>query len=269
MTTTIEPSSTLGAFLTQDQKDYFKRTGLIHFRNFIDRETVDLLWSACVEVQQEWITGAREKVNGTPVNWGVDVNGERIVQRFAFANQFSPVLARFLLDPRFNLLLELVGNGARLGVDEKDGLVVNHYVNSDSSKFTRMGWHTDSVRDLFMGKPVMPMLNVGIHLDDQDPRNGGLRLIPGSQEQGVWGMLTKKLSFFDHRADPREVAFEIKAGDLTVHDGRCWHRVERSTLVGTASRRRVMYIPIIAGAYEPRGADSPTPIYHHLSRFIG
>ena len=82
-------------------------------------------------------------------------------------------------------------------------------------------------------------------------------------------MLTKKLSFFDHRADPREVAFEIKAGDLTVHDGRCWHRVERSTLVGTASRRRVMYIPIIAGAYEPRGADSPTPIYHHLSRFIG
>ena len=44
-----------------------------------------------------------------------------------------------------------------MGLEEKDGLVINHYVNVDGSKFTRMGWHTDSVRDLFLGqRRIMP-----------------------------------------------------------------------------------------------------------------
>ncbi|WP_311136646.1 hypothetical protein [Hymenobacter cellulosilyticus] len=46
-----------------------------------------------------------------------------------------------------------------------------------------------------------------------------------------------------------------------MHDGRMWHRVAQSPLVGAASRRRVMYVPIIAGKYEPKQADSPTPFY--------
>ena len=81
-------------------------------------------------------------------------------------------------DPRLNLLLNLYDEKARFGTHEKDGLVINHYVNSSESNFTQMGWHTDSVRDLFLGKKMYPMLNVGIHLDDQDPRNGGLRISP-------------------------------------------------------------------------------------------
>ena len=42
--------------------------------------------------------------------------------------------------------------------------------------------------------------------------------------------------------DPDEVAIETEAGDLTVHDGRMWHRVAQSLLTGEASRRRVMYV---------------------------
>jgi ectoine hydroxylase-related dioxygenase (phytanoyl-CoA dioxygenase family) len=161
-----------------------------------------------------------------------------------------------------------VGKGARLGINEKDGLVVNHYVNTDASKFTQMGWHTDSVRDIFLGKKILPMLNVGIHLDDQDPRNGGLRLLPGTQNQNLWNMLFRKKSFLDNEPDADEVAFDIKAGDLTVHDGRCWHRVERSHLTGAASRRRVMYIPIIAGKYTPKSEKSPTPFYHRFQHLV-
>jgi len=37
-----------------------------------------------------------------------------------------------------------------------------------------MGWHTNALRDVFLGRKIMPMLNVGIHLDDQEPCNGGL-----------------------------------------------------------------------------------------------
>ena len=63
------------------------------------------------------------------------------------------------------------------------------------------------------------------------------------------------------RALATELAVETEPGDLTVHDGRMWHRVAQSPLVGDVSRRRVMYVPIIAGKYAPRTADSPTPFY--------
>ncbi len=62
------------------------------------------------------------------------------------------------------------------------------------------------------------------------------------------------------------MGFDIEAGDLTVHDGRLWHRVQQSPLTGEASRRRVMYIPFITGAYQPRHAGSHTPFYHKLAR---
>lgn len=264
----IEASTPVGEKLTPEQKSFFSANGIIHFPGFISREAVAQIWKAVAEVQAEWIAEGRDKINGVPIKYGNDVDGSRIIQRFAFANQQHAVLAEFLRDPRFNVLLDLVGPGARLGIDEKDGLVVNHYVNTDASKFTQMGWHTDSIRDVFLGKKILPMLNVGIHLDDQDPRNGGLRLLPGTHRQGLWNMLFKKKYFLNHEADRREVAFDIKAGDLTVHDGRCWHRVERSSLIGEASRRRVMYIPIIAGKYSPKSAESPTPFYHRFHHMV-
>jgi len=264
----VEASTPLGANLTPEQKHSFRTNGMIHFPGFISRDTVAELWKACKEVEARWIAEDTKLINGVPLKWGNDVDGQRIVQRYAFANQHSRVLGEFLLDPRFSMLLDLVGPGARLGINEKDGLVVNHYVNTDASKFTQMGWHTDSVRDIFLGKKILPMLNVGIHLDDQDPRNGGLRLLPGTHEQNLWNMLFRKTNFLNNEPDAREVAFDIKAGDLTIHDGRAWHRVERSKLVGEASRRRVMYIPIIAGSYSPKTADSRTPLYHRFSHLV-
>lgn len=65
--------------------------------------------------------------------------------------------------------------------------------------------------------------------------------------------------------DPNEIGFNIDAGDLTVHDGRLWHRVQRSAFFGEESRRRVMYIPIVTGAYKPKHANSATPFYHKLA----
>ena len=264
----IGPSSPLGNKLSEDQKGFFAEHGIIHFPGFLTREAVAVIWQACEEVQARWIAEDRKLVNGIPLKWGHDVDGKPIVQRFAFANQHSPVLAELLKDPRLNALLELVGTGARLGIDEKDGLVVNHYVNTETSKFTEMGWHTDSIRDVFLGKRILPMLNVGIHLDDQDPANGGLRLLPGTHKQSLWNMIFRKKYFLSNEPDREEVAFSIRAGDLTVHDGRCWHRVERSRLTGEASRRRVMYMPIIAGKYDPKSATSHTPLYHKLSHLV-
>jgi len=201
------------------------------------------------------------------LKFGHDVDGSSLIQRIAFTSHYSPVLKEFLKDPRLQALTQLLGDyEGRIGGNEKDGLVVNHYVNTGTSAFKQMGWHTDSPRDLFLGSRILPMLNVGIHLDDCPFENGGLRVLPGTHTQGLLKLLFRKKYFLDNDPDKREVGFNIDAGDLTVHDGRLWHRVQQSPLEGDKSRRRVMYVPIITGAYQPKTAASSTPFYHRLAQ---
>ena len=139
-------------------------------------------------------------------------------------------------------------------------------MNVPGSAYPRLGWHTDGLRDLFYLRMPQEMLNIGLHLDDCDAANGGLRLIPGTHKQGFVDMCFHKRYFVDHTPDPREVAVETSAGDLTVHDGRLWHRVAQSTRVGTARLRRSMYVPYLTGPYAPKTDASKTPAYHHLGR---
>jgi ectoine hydroxylase-related dioxygenase (phytanoyl-CoA dioxygenase family) len=110
----------------------------------------------------------------------------------------------------------------------------------------------------------MPMLNVGIHLDNSSTDNGGLRLIPGTHNKGIGTMLFKKVYFISHKPDKKEIGLNVEAGDLTVHDGRLWHRVARSPFTGEKSRRRVMYVPIITGKFVPRDQHSKPLLYQRL-----
>jgi ectoine hydroxylase-related dioxygenase (phytanoyl-CoA dioxygenase family) len=259
---------TLGNSLTTEQKAFFEEHGFIHFSNALTSATVQEIIDASEQVQQKWISDNVEKINGVPIKYGTDLNGNKIVQRFAFINKHTPVLSELLNDERLQGLLELIGPDARIGVDEKDGMVFNHYVNGPESKFTKMGWHTDGLRDIFYGGRLNPMLNLGIHLSTLQPENGGLRIIPGTHKQSLLSMLFRKRYFIDHRADKKEIAIMPKAGDITVHDGRLWHRVAQSSVVGEASRRRVIYVPLIAGKYEPKNEKSPTLFYQRFASLI-
>jgi ectoine hydroxylase-related dioxygenase (phytanoyl-CoA dioxygenase family) len=260
---------TLGSQLTEEQKEYFHNYGVIQFKKFIEPETAELFISELANIEKKWLDEKVEKINGIPLKFGKDAEGNDMIQRMCFTNKYSTVLGEFLKDPRFKILIELLAPyDGRVGEDEKDGLVFNHYINQPNSKFSQMGWHTDSPRDLFLGQKILPMLNVGIHLDNCPSSNGGLRVLPGTQNQSMLKLLFGKKQFIDHRPDPREVAFEIEKGDLTIHDGRLWHRVEVSPNFGEKSRRRVMYVPIITGKYKPKSENSKTPFYHRFAKVV-
>ena len=253
--------------ITPAQQQYFNKHGIIQFRNFVDKATVARFIRETEQVQDQLLRYDIRKVNGIPLKFGHDDEGRPFIQRIAFASQYSTVLSNFLKDKRLDALKTLLQPyDGRISENEKDGLVVNHYLNTANSEFRQLGWHTDSPRDLFLGTRIMPMLNVGLHLDDCPFSHGGLRVLPGSHHQGLFRLLFRKKYFIDHQPDKKEVGFDIEAGDLTIHDGRLWHRVQQSPFTGEKSRRRVMYIPVITGAYQPRHAGSPTPFYHRLAQ---
>ncbi|MEC9073064.1 MAG: hypothetical protein VX938_11810, partial [Myxococcota bacterium] len=69
-----------------------------------------------------------------------------------------------------------------------------------------------------------------------------------------------------HKPDPQEICVETEPGDLTIHDGRLWHRVARSQTPGAV--RRSMYVPYLTGPVEPKNEESSTPGYHYLGRLM-
>lgn len=266
----VQQTFRLEETITDTHIDYFNKYGIIHFKNFLSKEIVQEFIREVEQVQQLLIRNDIRKVNGIPLKFGHDEYGNSIIQRLAFTSQYSNILHDFLKDSRIGSLTKLLAPyDGRVGESEKDGLVVNHYVNTENSQYKQLGWHTDSPRDLFLGSRILPMLNVGVHLDDCPFENGGLRVLPGTHNQGLFRLLFRKKYFIDNVPDKKEVGFDIEAGDLTVHDGRLWHRVQQSPFIGGKSRRRVMYIPIITGAYQPKHKDSPTPFYHRLAQLKG
>ncbi len=262
------PRFRLGPEITAEQSDHLDRHGFLHFEGVASQDEVAMIGAEMERIEQAWIEEGRTHVFGIPLFFGRGLDGRPLLQRLAFTSVFSEPIRTFVRDSRFEPLRRLVGDEARVGDAEKDGVVINRYLNVPGSVYPRLGWHTDGLRDLFYGRLPLRFLNVGLHLDACDASNGGLRLIPGSHLQGFWSMAFRKPYFVSHAPDPEEVCVETQPGDLTVHDGRLWHRVARSTRAGAASLRRSMYVPYLTGPYEPKSDTSPTPAYHKVGAWM-
>lgn len=258
----------LGPEITAEQSAFLDRYGFLHFRGVATEEEIEMLRSERDRLEQMWLEKQTKRINGIPLFFGRDEGGGRIIQRIPFTSRYSEGISRFVRDPRFEPVRRLIGEDARVGDMEKDGVVINRYVNLPGNFYKNLGWHTDGLRDLFYLRMPQQMLNVGMHFDRITRDDGGLRLIPGSHTQGFWDMCFRKAYFVSHGEDPEEIAVETEPGDLTVHDGRLWHRVATSKRVGPASVRRTMYVPYLTGPYEPKDDRSPTPGYHHLGQAI-
>jgi hypothetical protein len=263
------PTFELGDALTAEQVAVLDRQGFIRFRRFASPETVAELRAEIEEIDRRIVAEGRTQINGVPLIIGQRKDGTRYVQRMVFASTFGPRLHAFLQDTRFRAILAVAGDGYRIGECERDGLVVNHFRHEEGSAYASLGWHTDSLRDVFYFEKPRRYLNVGFYLDDSPCTKGGVRVLPGTHEQSLWSMLTRKLHFMNHDPDPDEVAIEAEAGDLTIHDGRLWHRVAQATLTGDASQRRVMYLPLMNGPEKLKDERSPTPFYFHLRKLAG
>jgi phytanoyl-CoA hydroxylase len=258
----------LGSEITSEQRAFLDEHGFLVFEKVAKPHEVEAILREIALIEEKWIAEGRESVNGIPLFSGRDQSGRPIIQRFPFTSMFSDEIRRFVRDDRLRPVRGLVGATTRVGDEEKDGVVFNRYFNMPGSARPNLGWHTDGLRDLFYLRMPKPMLNVGLHFDTCTKETGGLRILPGTHNQGFLSMCLRKPYFVSNRPDPNEIAVETEPGDLTVHDGRTWHRVERSPFTGPKSLRRSMYVPYLTDAYEPKSETSKTPLYLRLGRAL-
>lgn len=255
----------LGDKLTEEQMAFFNKYGFLHFTEVLSKEEVKAIIDSYYEAQKKLFAEGATEINGVPLFMGEDVYGSKMIHRFPFFSLHSKPMHDFITSGKLKPLLNLIGDyKVRIAENEKDGVVFNHYVNSKGSKFKQMGWHTDSIRDLFYDGKVLPMLNIGVYLDDSSETNGGLRVLPGTHNQKLFQLLFKKAYFLNAKEDKNEALVVAKAGDVVVHHGHLWHRVGQSPFLGEKSRRRVMYIPAICGKFIPKSKESKTKLYHKL-----
>ena len=46
---------TLGEKLTDEQKEYFRKYGIIHLKNFINQDTIKLFISELQKIEKQWL----------------------------------------------------------------------------------------------------------------------------------------------------------------------------------------------------------------------
>jgi hypothetical protein len=248
--------------ITPIQWAFLQKHGFLVFSGVVSPEEVDQIQREIDQIEAELLATGERKVHGVPVWFGTGPSGQPWLQRMGFASAKSPWLEALVTDARFEPIRQLIGAEARIGTREKDGVVYNRYANFPGSLRPDLAWHTDALRDVFYnGEMPGPMLNVGLHFDRVRPEDGGLRLLPGTHTQSAFQTLFRKIHFVTQDDDPAEVMVETWPGDLTVHDGRAWHRVKASPKTGLASLRRSMYVPYVIDTYQPKDAQAKTNAY--------
>lgn len=256
----------LGPVVTDDMRAFLDTYGFLHLEGALNAAEVQTLRDEQDRLEKRWIDEDTREINGIPLFFGKGRGDKTIIHRMPFSSMYSDAIRNLILDARFEPLKALVGEGVRVGHDEKDGVVMNRYVNAENSTRPQLGWHTDGLRCIAYGRMPQQMLNFGLHLDRITEADGGLRLIPGTHKQGFFKMVFYKPYFVWHRPDKNEITVETQPGDLTVHDGRLWHRVARASRMG--AERRSLYVPYQTGPVEVKGEKSKTPFYHYLGKLM-
>jgi len=255
--------------ITPVQAAFLDRHGFLVFARVATEAEVAQLLAEFQAIEDKLLAQGKESVHGVPVWFGVGPEGQPWMQRTGFASVMSEFVASFVRDLRFEPVRTLIGVDARVGDREKDGVVVNRYARAPGSIRPDLPWHTDALRDVFYNRKIPgPMLNVGLHFERVTPEDGGLVVLPGTHRQGFGGMLFRKIHFVSNRPDRDEVMVETWPGDLTVHDGRMWHRVKASPHTGRRSVRHSMYVPYVVDAYQPKDEHSKPLAYHRLFGWV-
>lgn len=159
------------------------------------------------------------------------IDGEPFAHYVCHVTEVSEIARTATYHPALvDVVRRLLGEQAWLLEDDRFGVVYQDARPGDRSGYSRIGWHSDHQSGPNLD--VWPSVGVTIHIDATSPRNGFLRVLPGSHLGGTDEMPLG----FEHV--PGEIALYCERGDVLLHHSDLWHSAARATDDGPGAIRR-------------------------------
>jgi ectoine hydroxylase-related dioxygenase (phytanoyl-CoA dioxygenase family) len=216
-----------------DLEEFLSEHGFAVLRGLYDERELADLESELVRQQARLLAGELPEVCGTVILDDPDA----VVDGRPFAHYVCHVteVSSRTRDAAYHPVLVAVSRGllgpfAWMLEDDRFGVVYQDARPGDGSGYSRIGWHSDAQSGPTLD--VWPSIAFTIHIDATSPRNGFLRVVPGSHRGSTGGM---PLGFERVRG---EIALYCERGDVLLHHSDLWHAAARATDDGPGAVRR-------------------------------
>lgn len=243
---------------TEDYKLFLSDNGFLHFKGFFDQNRMIEISTQYNNTFHLASQKSKQELLSQSIIKGKRNNAE--IQRIPFLTKQTPFFQDIITREIYDRIKTISFQHHRIGFNENNGVVATKY-NNTIGGWSQMGWHTDIGNSFYYLTNRNHYYNIGLHLDKTDSKTGCLKILPGSHKQSIFSLYTKKVAFLDRRHDPKELNIETEPGDLTIHDGRLWHRVSK-----VSKTRRVIYFNLLKGKKVSEKTTNKTST--HLKVFI-
>jgi Phytanoyl-CoA dioxygenase (PhyH) len=244
VTTTPAPSTLsrsslareIGVFVPPDHEGlvpFFSEHGFAIVRGLYSEPELRELEVELERQQMRLVAGELPDRCGTVILDDPDavIDGEPFAHYVCHITEVSPITRTAAYHPVLvDLTAQLLGPQAWLLEDDRFGVVYQDARPGAESGYSRIGWHSDAQSGPTLH--VWPSVAFTIHVDTTSPRNGFLRIVPGSHLGGTDDMPPG----FEHVTG--EMAVYCERGDVLLHHSDLWHSAARATDDGEGAVRR-------------------------------
>lgn len=232
--------------LTQDQIDFYHRTGYLAIQTVLWRREIEELR----RVTDEFVEKSRALTQSDDVfDFEPDHTRERpLLRRLKNPADQHPVYDRTLRHEKIlNIVSQLIGPGIRY-----NGQKLNMKIAEVGSP---VEWHQDWA---FYPHTNDDLLAVGVAIDDMTLENGCLLVIPGSHKGRIYdhhqdGRFAGAITESDFSAD-EAVPIELEAGGISIHHARLLHGSMPN--ISTRPRRILFFQYCAVDAWPLKGVES-------------
>lgn len=225
------PSFSFKGEITEDQRRFFEEYGFIAFRKVFGPDEVEIIREEARELTRRTLRGeiASDKRDDL-LPPGTDESGNPYLHRLPYFTHFcersSFAIQRGNLDSiGFGLL-----GGEAWRLHDTMGGAIWQLKSGGRGSYSSIDWHLDFPED----HPLVPVVSVGIYLDDSAYENGALVVVPSSHR------------YPPSRLPPTPLALEARAGDVLCHAHNIFHSSGPSP---AGTQRATLYLYYCGGPY--------------------
>jgi ectoine hydroxylase-related dioxygenase (phytanoyl-CoA dioxygenase family) len=212
---------------------FFAEHGFAVVRGLYPDDELTALEAELEHQQARLVAGELPESCGTVILDDPDavIDGEPFAHYVCHVTEVSPPVRAAAYHPVLvQVTTRLLGAHAWMLEDDRFGVVYQDARPGAGSGYSRIGWHSDTQSGPHLD--VWPSVAFTIHIDATSPRNGFLRVVPGSHRGGTAGMPP------GFERVPGEIGVYCERGDVLLHHSDLWHGAARATDDGEGAVRR-------------------------------